>query len=68
MDVVDSYRASKSMKSLVGLATQGPVSFVLLVVPAAIAYVASFAGWFVSGRLHAALGGREQRQPRLVDA
>ena len=49
MDVIDSYRASKSPKSLVGILTQGPVSFVLLVVPAAIAYVLSFTGWFVSG-------------------
>ena len=49
MDVIDSYRASRSMRSLVGLATQGPVSFVLLVGPAAIAYLISFTGWFVSG-------------------
>lgn len=49
MDVIDSWRASKSPKSLVGFLTQGPVSFVLLCVPAAIAYLASFSGWFFSG-------------------
>ncbi|GEK79618.1 dolichyl-phosphate-mannose--protein mannosyltransferase [Agrococcus baldri] len=49
MDALDRRRAEFRNAWLGTLLVQGPVSFVLLVGPALVIYVASYAGWFEGG-------------------
>lgn len=49
MDIIDQWRASRKGIAWLGFLTQGPVSLVLVVLPAAITYLASYAGWFLRG-------------------
>lgn len=49
MDVLDRRRAGFRHPWIGTLLTQAPVSFVLLVVPVVVVYVASYAGWFDGG-------------------
>lgn len=49
MDALDRRRAGFRNAWLGTLLVQGPVSFVLLVGPALLVYVASYAGWFEGG-------------------
>ncbi|WP_293694961.1 phospholipid carrier-dependent glycosyltransferase [uncultured Agrococcus sp.] len=49
MDVLDQWKATKRGISWLGFLTQGPASFLLVVVPAAATYVVSYAGWFLRG-------------------
>lgn len=49
MDALDRRRAGYRHPWIGTLLTQAPVSFVLLVGPALVVYVASFAGWFDGG-------------------
>lgn len=49
MDALDRRRAGFRHPWLGTLLTQAPTSFVLLVLPAVVVYVASYAGWFDGG-------------------
>lgn len=49
MDVIDQWRAHGRAVTWLGFLTQGPVSLVLFVVPAAAVFLASYLGWFTRG-------------------
>ena len=49
MDVIDQWRASGRRISWLGFLTQGPVSFLLFVGPALVAFMLSYVGWFARG-------------------